>query len=168
MWAVQAAQAQDVPEPVLAFLRRHEADEARHLQRFEDELGVRSWGRVTLPVVPNQWCALAVHLFGYEALGLEFARLLAAMRPDMADIVRDEQVHVGFFERQIRTLMQHDDRAACCARSAAQGWWRKLPRTLDRYLGDATLAPYRDHLRPAILGAIERALTDLGLIPSRP
>lgn len=164
MWAVQAAQAQDLPESVQAFLRHHEADEARHLDRFETMLGVRSWGRATLPTVPNQWCALAVHLFGYEALGLEFARLLAELRPDMADIVRDEETHVGFFERQLRDLLQRDVRAARCARSAAQGWWRKLPRTVDRYLGDESLVPYREALRSRILTVLERAFRDLGLL----
>lgn len=167
MWAVQAAQAQDLPESVQAFLRHHEADEARHLDRFETMLGVRSWGRATLPTVPNQWCALAVHLFGYEALGLEFARLLAELRPDMADIVRDEETHVGFFERQLRELLHRDARAARCARSAAQGWWRKLPRTVDRYLGDESLVPYRAALRLRILAVLERAFIDVGLLPAR-
>lgn len=166
MWAVQAAQAQDVPAPVLVFLRHHEADEARHLRQFEEMLGVRSWGRATLPAVPQQWCALAVQLYGYEALGLEFAKLLATVRPDLDEILRDEEVHVGFFERQLRDLVGQGDGAARCARAAARAWWRKLPRTLDRYLGDEVLAPYRDDLRASILASIERGLIALDLLPS--
>ena len=49
--------------------------------------------------MPSQWEMLAVLLFGYEALGLEFATLLAGIRPDLSDILEDEQVHVGFFGR---------------------------------------------------------------------
>ncbi len=166
MWAVQAAQSQEVPPTVLAFLRHHEADEARHLRHFEEMLGVRSWGRATLPAVPRQWCALAVHLYGYEALGLQFAKLLATLRPDLADIVRDEEVHVGFFERELRRLVGRDDGSVPCARASARAWWRKLPRTLDRYLGDESLAPYRDVLRVDILASIEGGLMELGLLPS--
>ncbi|MFO0774514.1 MAG: ferritin-like domain-containing protein [Nitrospiraceae bacterium] len=166
MWAVQAAQAQDLPESVLAFLRHHEADEARHLRRFEALLGVSPMTRAELPTVPNQWCALAVLLFGYEALGLEFARLLADVRPDMADIVRDEETHVGFFARQLRELLQRDERAARCARSAAQGWWKKFPKTLDRYLGDPSLADYREVLRAEMIQRLRRAFVELTLLPT--
>ncbi len=166
MWAVQAAQAQDIPAPVLAFLRHHEADEARHLRRFEEMLGVRSWGRTVLPAVPHQWCALAVLLYGYEALGLEFAKLLAAVRPDLTDILRDEEIHVGFFERQLRELLRDHDGAARCARATARAWWRKLPRTLDRYLRDESLEPFRGDLRVTILASIERGLIALDLLPA--
>ena len=37
-----------------------------------------------------------MHLYGYEALGLEFARLLVGLRPDLTSILEDEEVHVGF------------------------------------------------------------------------
>ncbi len=53
------------------------------------------------------------------------------------------------------------------AREAAGSWWKKLPRTLDRYLRDDTLAPYRDELRPHILSAIEQRFTAIGLLPQQ-
>src|SRR5688572_23316159 len=79
---VRSAQAKDVPPGVLLFLRRHEEEESRHLRQFEQLLGTTSTASTALPRVPSQWWVLAVHLFGYEALGLEFAKLLAAVRPD--------------------------------------------------------------------------------------
>src|SRR5215210_2339653 len=84
LWAVRSAQLQDVPAHVRVFLRRHEEDERAHLQHFESMLGHSSHPRSRLPAVPRQWPALAVQLYGYESLGLEFAKLLAAMRPDLA------------------------------------------------------------------------------------
>lgn len=166
MWAVQAAQLQDVPTSVRAFLQRHEADEAEHLERFESMLGVRSWGRARLPAVPQPWCALAVHLFGYEALGLEFAKLLAARRPDLFDILRDEEAHVAFFEREVRSLMSRGTRPSRCTTTSARSWWRKLPRTLDRYLSDESLGPYRESISGHILMHIERRFVALNLLPS--
>ena len=80
LWAVRAAQAQDVPPGVLQFLRRHEEEEAQHLKQFELLLGTTSHGKTSLPRVPDQWRVLAVHLYGYETLGLEFARLLVGLR----------------------------------------------------------------------------------------
>lgn len=165
MWAVQAAQLQDVPPSVRAFLQRHEADEAEHLERFESILGVRSWGRAKLPAVPQQWCALAVHLLGYEALGLEFAKFLTARRPDLSDILRDEEGHVAFFEREVRSLMGCGTGPSRCTVAAARSWWRKLPRTLDRYLGDESLAPYRALVGRHILMHIERRFVALNLLP---
>ena len=73
MWSVRAAQASDVPAHVVTFLRRHETEEQAHLKQFESMLGVQSWEKPSLPRVPRQWEALAVHLYGYETLGLEFA-----------------------------------------------------------------------------------------------
>src|SRR5258708_37365236 len=78
---VRAAQAQDVPPGVLRFLRRHEEEEDRHLQQFEQLLGRPPRRRVKLPQVPSQWCVLAVHLYGNETLGLQFANLLLVVRP---------------------------------------------------------------------------------------
>lgn len=105
MWAVQAAQRQTLSTSVMNFLKRHEQDERRHLRQFEELVGAQSSKRERLPRVPEQWCALAVHLYGYEALGLEFATLLVTIRPDMAEILTDEEAHVGFFERQVRALL---------------------------------------------------------------
>lgn len=168
MWSVKAAQTTGVPPHVLRFLLRHEQDEARHLREFEASLGTRARDKPALPRVPEQWAALAVHLFGYEALGLEFAKLLVGLRPDLAPILEDEEVHVGFFEREIRQLLGADDAAARLARRFAAAWWRRLPRTVDRYLRDDALAPYRHVLRRTILDAIQRRLHSLGLLEEAP
>src|SRR5574340_649784 len=88
LWAVRAAQTQNLPRHVQTFLQRHETDEQEHLHRFESMLGTISQRPPALPSVPSQWEALAVHLFGYESLGLEFARLLATIRPDLSEIDR--------------------------------------------------------------------------------
>jgi hypothetical protein len=163
LWAVRSSQLQDVPPNVLIFLRRHEAEERDHLAQFESLLGRRSHERERLPSVPRQWPALAVHLFGYEALGLEFALLLADVRPDLSSILEDERAHVGFFEREIGIILSADQAAAEQARTSARAWWRKLPRTLDRYLEHEALEPFRPALAGRILSAIERRLIDTGL-----
>ena len=81
LWAVRAAQMQNLPRHVQTFLQRHETDEQDHLRQFEGMLGTTSQRPSTLPTVPSQWEMLAVLLFGYEALGLEFATLLATIPP---------------------------------------------------------------------------------------
>ncbi|HXF92389.1 MAG TPA: hypothetical protein VNK46_06505 [Nitrospiraceae bacterium] len=164
LWSVRSAQARDVPPHALSFLHRHEEDERTHLRQFEMLLGMSSWERTNPPRVPSQWWALAVRLYGYEALGLEFAKLLAGVRPDLASILADEEAHVGFFEREIRAILAGGDGAAQGARTAARAWWKQLPRTVDRYLGDESLVPYRAVLRREILGSIKRRLTVLGLL----
>lgn len=168
MWSVRAAQSTNVPPHVLRFLQQHEQDEARHLREFEATLGTRAREKPALPRVPEQWAALAVHLFGYEVLGLEFAKLLVDVRPDLAPILADEEVHVGFFEREIQQLLSTDDGAARQARSFAEAWWRRLPRTVDRYLHDDALTPYRQDLRRTILDAIHRRFRSLGLLEVTP
>ena len=164
LWAVQSAQAQDVPSHVVAFLRRHEEEEAEHLKEFERRLGVPPRERSRLPRVPKQWWALAVHLLGYEALGLEFAKLLAQVQPDLGSILDDESVHVGFFEKEVAQLLLSGGAPAEGARQSARAWWRRLPRTLDRYLEGDSLTPYRTDLRRAILMAIEERFTAIGLL----
>ena len=167
LWAVQSAQVQQiqgVPPHVLPFLRRHEEQEAAHLKEFERRLGVPPKERSRLPRVPRQWSALAVHLLGYEALGLEFAKLLAQVQPDLHSILDDELIHVGFFEKEVAQLLLSGGSLADGARLSAQAWWRRLPRTLDRYLDGASLAPYRSDLRRTILMAIEARFTALGLL----
>lgn len=164
LWAVQSAQAQDVPSHVLPFLRRHEEEEAEHLKEFERRLGVLPRERSRLPRVAKQWWALAVHLLGYEALGLEFAKLLTQLQPDLASILDDESVHVGFFEKEVAQLLLSGGSPAEGARQSARAWWRRLPRTLDRYLEGDSLTPYRTDLRRAILMAIEERFTALGLL----
>ena len=164
LWAVRSAQAQDVPPAVLKFLRQHEEEEAKHLKQFELLLGVSSHGKTALPRMPSQWRILAVHLYGYEALGLEFARLLVSLRPDLTSILEDEEVHVGFFEHEARAILALERPAADGARQAAKAWRRRLPRTVDRYLHDESLAPFRDELRQHILDVIDARFFAVGLL----
>ncbi|HJR78343.1 MAG TPA: hypothetical protein VJ805_15290 [Nitrospiraceae bacterium] len=164
MWSVRAAQSSDVPAHVAVFLRRHEAEEQGHLKQFEAMLGVQSWEKPRLPRVPKHWAALAVHLYGYEALGLEFAKLLAGLRPDLSSIVEDEEQHVAFFERELTRMIAQGGSTASTARESARAWWKRFARTLDRYLGDSSLDPYRARLRPAILTGIEERFVGIGLM----
>jgi len=163
LWAVRSAQAKDVPSGVLGFLRRHEEDEARHLQQFELLLGTTSHVKTTLPRGPSAWWALAVHLYGYEALGLQFAKLLVLVRPDLSAILKDEEVHVSFFENEVRKILIHAGPSADGARQCAHSWRRRLPRTVDRYLEDESLAPFRTELRRFILDAIDERFAAVGL-----
>ena len=105
LWAVRSAKAKDVPEGVLSFLLRHEEEEAKHLKEFETRLGVQSHAREKLPRMPSQWWALVIQLFGYEALGLEFAKLLVQVQPDLMSILEDELAHVDFFEREVKKVL---------------------------------------------------------------
>ena len=164
LWAVRSAQMQEVPKNVQMFLLKHEEDEREHLRQFEVMLGCQSRRRESLPAVPRQWPALAVYLYGYEALGLEFATLLATLRPDLSAILEDEVTHVGFFEREIQKILSGDPAGADQARISARAWWRKVPRTVDRYLHDDTLVPFRLHLRRRILDALLTRLMAVGLV----
>jgi hypothetical protein len=161
---VRAAQAQDVPPSVLRFLRRHEEEEDRHLQQFEQLLEKKPRSNGTLPRVPSQWCVLAVYLYGYEALGVEFAKLLIVVRPDLVSILDDEEVHVAFFEKEVRTILVRKGPSADGARQAAQAWRRRLPRTVNRYLHDENLAPFRDDLRRYMLHAIDDRFAAIALL----
>jgi hypothetical protein len=164
LWAVQAAQSQDVPANVRIFLLKHEEDEHKHLAQFEMMVGHQSQRRERLPAVPRQWPTLAVQLYGYELLGLEFAVLLAAMRPDLATILEDEETHVTFFAREVQKILARGGHAADQARLSARAWWRKLPGTLDRYLQGHELEPFRHELRRLIRAAIGERLMGLGLL----
>ena len=164
LWAVRSAQVQDVPPAVLLFLRRHEEEEAQHLKQFELLLGVSLHGKTALPRMPSQWRILVVHLYGYEALGLEFARLLVFLRPDLISILEDEEVHVGFFEREVSAILAQGGPVADGARQAAQAWRRRLPRTVDRYLHNESLTPFRDELRQCILEVIDARFLAVGLL----
>jgi len=150
LWAVRSAKAKDVPEGVLSFLLRHEEEEAKHLKEFETRLGVQSHAREKLPRMPSQWWALVIQLFGYEALGLEFAKLLVQVQPDLMSILEDELVQGG--------------PAAEGARESAKAWWRRLPPTVERYLEGAALEPYRPELRERILTAIQVRFSGVGLL----
>ncbi len=164
LWTVRSARLQDVPPNVYAFLRKHEEDEQQHLAQFETMIGRRPRERERLPSVPRQWPALAVQLYGYESLGLEFATLLVTLRPDLASIREDELVHVEFFEQEIHRLLRSEAAAAEQARISARAWWRKLPRTVDRYLDAAVLDPCRQTLIKLILAAIEQRFRETGLL----
>jgi hypothetical protein len=165
LWTVRAAQLQDVPANVYAFLRKHEEDEQHHLAQFETMIGRRPRTRERLPAVPRQWPALAVQIYGYESLGLEFATLLLTLRPDLSSILEDEIVHVSFFENEVRRILTGEPAAAEQARISAGAWWRKLPRTVERYLDAAVLVPVRVSLAERILGAVERRFMATGLLP---
>jgi hypothetical protein len=166
LWAVRSAQQQAVPPHVQRFLHQHERDEQEHLRQFESMVGHLSYGRERLPTVPHQWPALAVQLFGYEALGLEFAKLLATLRPDLASILDDEETHVRFFEREVRHILCSEAPGADQARVSARAWWRKLPRTLDRYLEGEALLPFKTLLSEHILKTIRQRLSGAGLLDS--
>lgn len=164
LWAVRSAKAKELPAGVLSFLRRHEEEEAKHLKEFETRLGVQSHVRERLPRMPNQWWALAVHLFGYETLGLEFAKLLVHVQPDLMPILDDELVHVEFFEREVRKLLEGGGPPADGARGSAQAWWRRLPPTVERYLDGAALEPFRPELKQRILTAVHMRFCQAGLL----
>lgn len=163
LWSVRAAQAKDVPPGVLQFLRRHEEEEAQHLKEFESRLGVQSHRREKLPRVPSQWWALVIHLYGYETLGLEFAKLLVQVQPALQSILDDEEVHVGFFEEEVRNVLAQGGSSADGARQSARAWWRRLPPTVDRYLEGEQLAPFRVELKERILQSIEARFAMTGL-----
>lgn len=167
LWTVRSARLQDVPPNVYAFLRKHEEDEEQHLAQFETMIGRQPRERERLPSVPRQWPALAVQLYGYESLGLEFATLLVALRPDLASICEDELVHVAFFEREIRRILSSETIDAEQVRISSLAWWRKLPRTVDRYLNAAAFDPFRTVLVGNILSAIGRRFTTTGLLQNR-
>lgn len=163
LWTVRSARSQDVPPNIYTFLRKHEEDEQQHLAQFEAMIGRQPRERERLPAVPRQWPVLAVQLYGYEALGLEFATLLVMLRPDLASIREDELNHVAFFEHEILRILGEETVAAEQARVSACAWWRKLPRTVDRYLDAAVLDPYRHALAEQILAALERRFRATGL-----
>lgn len=181
MYSVRSAQANlpaeasvksGIPAHALEFLRRHEEEERKHLGKFEDLTGIRAREKTVLPRLPRQWHACAVHLYGYEALGLEFARLLAGLRPDLAHILADEETHVSFFEHEIRRILapprpgsgQAGQGPSNAAREFARAWIRRLPKTVGRYLQGPELEPYREELSRRILAAIEARFISVGLL----
>jgi hypothetical protein len=164
LWAVRSALAKDVPSGVLSFLQRHEEEEAKHLKEFETRLGVQSHVRSKLPRMPSQWWALVIHLFGYETLGLEFAKLLVQVQPDLRSILEDEHAHVDFFEREVKKVLEQGGPAADGAKESAKAWWRRLPPTVDRYLEGDSLEPFRPELRQRILAAIHVRFSQVGVL----
>jgi hypothetical protein len=73
-------------------------------------------------------------------------------------------VHVAFFEHEVRAILIHGGRIADGARQAAQAWRRRLPRTVDRYLHDECLAPFREDLQRHILDVIDARFLAVGLL----
>jgi len=162
MWAVKSAQS-GVPPHALSFLKRHEEEERDHLKIFEGLTGEQAREKTVLPKMPKQWHAMAVHLYGYEALGLEFARLLADLRPDLAHILKDEEVHVGFFEAEVKRILDGGRGPANGAREYARAWMRRIPKTLERYLRGDGLEPYQAELSAKILESIRGRFAAIGL-----
>ena len=165
--AVRSAQTRGVPPGVLQFLRRHEEEEAKHLRQFEMLLKRPPRTTKVLPRVPSQWWALVVHVLGYESLGLEFAKLLIQVRPDLIAILEDETVHVAFYEKEVKRLLAVDATTAQRTREAAQAWRRRLPQTIDRYLRDDSLAPFRQEICASMLNTIDARFAAIGLIVRR-
>jgi hypothetical protein len=163
MYSVRSAQA-SVPDHALEFLKRHEAEERIHLDEFERLTGIKAREKLALPKLPEQWHALAVHLYGYEALGLEFAKLLAQVRPDLSRIQVDEETHVAFFEREIERLLRGARGPARGAREYARAWLRRVPKTVEKYLRGEELEPYHQELRERILGSLESRFRAVGLL----
>ena len=97
-------------------------------------------------------------------MGLEFARLLVGLRPDLTSILEDEEVHAGFFEHEVRAILVQGGSVADGAQQAAQAWRRRLPRTVDRYLHDESLALFRNELRQHILDVIDARFLAVGLL----
>ena len=161
LWLVRAAQTKDVPPRVLQFLHHHEEEEIKHLRQFEQMLSITS-SKAAPPRAPDLWCVLAVHLYGYETMGLEFAKLLVGVRPDLQSILREEEGHVRFFENEVRDILLEGSLAER-SREAARSWRRRLPRTVDRYLHDESLAPFRDDLRRSMLDAIDDRFASIQL-----
>ena len=164
LWTVRSARLQDVPPNVYTFLLKHEEDEQQHLAQFETMIGRQPRERERLPSVPRQWPALAVQIYGYESLGLEFARLLLPLRPDLSSILEDKVVHVGFFEDEVHRILSGKGESAEQARISARAWWRKLPRTVHRYLEAPVLEPFRLTLATQILTAVEQRFIGSGLL----
>jgi hypothetical protein len=162
LWTVRSAQQQHVPPNVYAFLRKHEEDERRHLTQFEVMVGRQPLERERLPSVPRHWPVLAVQIYGYESLGLEFAGLLRTLRPDLSWIFEDEETHVAFFGREIQRLLKSD--LGEQVRRSAVAWWRKLPTTVNRYLAAAVFDPVRSVLAERILAVIKRRFIETGLL----
>ena len=164
MDAVCAAQVH-APPHALGFLKQHEEEERAHLKKFEELTGIESHPRDKLPKVPSQWHSCAVMLYGYEALGLEFAKLLVLRRPDLMDIKEDEEIHVAFFESEVRKILTAGGDDAEKARQFAQGWMRRVPKTVGRYVDHPSMATWRDEIVEAIMETIRSRFATVGLTP---
>lgn len=152
-----------VPEEVQDFLRRQEAQEAEHQQRFERITGLQAQDRGKLPKMPMQWNACAVRLLGYEALGYEFAQLALAetsgsTREMVAEILVDEAEHVRFYEEALKKILDEGGPRAEETRHMAGAFLRRLPKTVERYLRGAELAAFQER----VLEGVRRRFGSLG------
>ena len=67
-------------------------------------------------------------------------------------------------EREIIRLLTDGGPSAEQARRSAQAWWRKLPRTIDRYLEAPMLDAVRLAVAAHLLGTIKQRLIRAGLL----
>jgi hypothetical protein len=86
------------------------------------------------------------------------------MRPDLAHILKDEESHVGFFETEVKRLLDGGRGPANGAREYATAWMRRIPKTLERYLRGDGLEPYQAELTGSILATIRARFTAIGLL----
>ena len=101
--------------------------------------------------------------FGYEALGLEFASLLAGIRPDLSDILDDERFMSDFSGGRNRDDPAGGGVGAQQAARLRERGGRFTALSVDRYLKDPALAPYRTE-PGQILSAIGQRFVALGLL----
>src|SRR5262249_16265216 len=92
------------------------------------------------------------------------AKLLVQVQPDLQSILDDERGHVRFFEQQVIEMLASSELTAEAVRKSARAWWRRLPRTLERYLEGDGLTQYRSELRELILTTIKDRFGALGLL----
>jgi len=154
----------EVPEGIRDFLRRQEAQEAVHQERFERVTGLKARERVDLPKMPAQWNACAVRLLGYEALGFEFAKLALAetsgeTREMVTEILADEEEHVRFYEKALEGILAEGGPRAEETRMMSAAFLRRLPKTVQRYLRGAEL----ETLEGSILAGVRHRFHKLGI-----
>ena len=98
---------------------------------------------------------------------MEFAKLLVQVQPDLQSILEDEQVHVAFFEQEVKKVLAQSGATAEGARQSARAWWRRLPLTVDRYLEGDSLTPFRSELKARIMASIFIRFQSLTLLDGR-
>ena len=79
-------------------------------------------------------------------------------------ILEDELVHVEFFEREAKKVLEAGGSVSEGARESAKAWWGRVPATVDRYLEGPALEPFRSELRQRILTAIHVRFSRVGLL----
>lgn len=162
----------DVPPDVADFVRRQEAQEVEHQERFERLTGLKARERGNLPRMPAQWSACAVRLLGYEALGFEFARLAAQetsgeIRAMILEILEDETGHVRFYEDAVRRILAPGDPRARDTRVMIDAFLRRLPKTIERYLRGSELEGCAGGILAAVRARFEALTSSGGTAPPR-